>query len=248
MKLKKRLLASAAAVLAVAGALFVPGIAAADVNPSEVPAGLKASIQDSVERRGHDYAGLCREIEQSQHIGEYCAFVQELSEFDATVTFGPVLSDQIETVRYDNRNQNRVWVESTSQPPRGDVPESLRKAIGDAVEARGETYAGLCKEIPDQSQHIGEWCAFVESVRSQDADVVFGPVLSDELYAVRFVKSGDTWALATGGSNPQAPKPPATGSGTAEVEPRSEWLVIVAGSVVLMASGLVLAGVSRKLP
>lgn len=243
MRLKPRILAMAAAVFAIAGALLIPSMAAADVHPSQVPAGLKTGIQDAVERRGHDYAGLCREIDQSQHIGEYCAFVLELTEYDATVNFGPVLSDQIETVRFDNRNQNRVWVESTSQPPLGEVPVSLRESIKKAVEARGETYAGLCKEIPDQSQHIGQWCAFVESVRSQDADVVFGPVLSDELHSVRFVKSGDSWKLATGGGS-GVPLPPATGSGSVDEGAGISWLLVLAGAV-LVAGGFGLAGAAR---
>jgi hypothetical protein len=247
MNLKKHAIGMAAAVFAIAGALLIPSIASADVQPSQVPAGLKDAIRGAVEQRGHDYAGLCREIDQSQHVGESCAFVLELTEFDATVSFGPVLSDEIQTLRFDNRNQNRVWVESTAQPPLGEVPQALRDAIKKTVEARGQTYAGLCKEIPDQSQHIGQWCAFVDSVRSEDADVTFGPVLSDELYSARFVKSGDTWALATGSGNPGVPLPPNTGTGSMEGESKpTDWLVVVLGALVLVASGGVVAAVERK--
>jgi hypothetical protein len=90
----------AAASLALAG--FLVTSVAADVPSNEVPSGLKAAIRDKVEGEGHQYAGLCRDIEQHNHPGEYCAFVLSIDGNWAEVTYGPVLSEPTAHIAFQN--------------------------------------------------------------------------------------------------------------------------------------------------
>ncbi len=81
----------------IAGALSLSALyattALAEVPSNQVPSDLKAAIQAKVESEGHDYAGFCRDIEQHNHVGDYCAFVLNLTGDTAEVTYGPVLSE-----------------------------------------------------------------------------------------------------------------------------------------------------------
>ncbi|MGE5594878.1 MAG: hypothetical protein ACM3S1_02445, partial [Hyphomicrobiales bacterium] len=87
-----------AAVAALAAAML-PGLAAADVPSDQVPGDLRAKIEQHIEARGYEFAGLCRDVNNSpnpaQYAGQWCAFVQTIEHDIAEVTFGPVLSDTI---------------------------------------------------------------------------------------------------------------------------------------------------------
>lgn len=88
---------------------------------------------------------------------------------------------------------------SSAEVPSNQVPDSLKAAIKQAVEARGQRYAGFCRDInqnPNPSQFAGYWCNFVLTLTSDRAEVTMGAVLSDELQAVTFVRSGNTWVPA----------------------------------------------------
>ena len=172
------------------------------VPSNQVPAELRAAIRTEVESRGKVFAGLCLEISQSQHVGEWCASVQSLTESAAEVTMGGVLSDEVETVTF--RKSGSTWVTgaATSSPsptatatvaPSPSIPPELKGAIKAAVEARGQTYAGLCTEIQPH-EHVGKWCAGVNSLTATEAKVFVGAVLADELHAITFVNSGNRWA------------------------------------------------------
>lgn len=171
------------------------------VPNNQIPQDLRAAIKAEVESRDKTYAGLCLEIDQNQHVFQWCAFVQSLTQTQAEVTFGPVLSDEIERVTFTRAGAGWVAATATSTPPPTptatpapdpSIPAELRAAIKRAVEARGKTFAGLCNEI-DQNQHVGEWCAAVQSLSAGQAKVVVGAVLSDELHPITFVKSGNAW-------------------------------------------------------
>ena len=86
--------------LVVGAIALLPMGSAAQVQPDQVPAGLEAAIEAEIESRGETYAGLCEAIEQSEHVGEWCAFVLSLSETEAEVTFGAVLSDELEEATF----------------------------------------------------------------------------------------------------------------------------------------------------
>ena len=61
---RSRLLAGIAGAITLLAAL-IPGVAAAEVPASQVPDGLKAVIEQHLESKGHDYAGFCREANET---------------------------------------------------------------------------------------------------------------------------------------------------------------------------------------
>lgn len=215
--LRIRIIAGIAGVAALAAAI-VPGAVMAQVAPEEVPDNLKAAIEAEVEAQGFTYAGLCEEIDQSAHIGEYCAFVQSMDGNVAEVTYGRVLSDEIESVTFYNVNGAWQTTPGSVGVPSSEVPQELVDAIKAMLAARGETYAGFCAEI-DGSQHIGETCIFVLELTANSAEISYGRVLSDEMTSEAFEKSGATWQLSTDenpGQPSPTPRPPATGNGTSD--------------------------------
>jgi hypothetical protein len=109
------------------------------------------------------------------------------------------------------------WVVKASDLP-FNVPADLRAAIKAAIEAAGFKYAGLCLEI-DQSQYIGQRCAFVLSHSSVEALVKYGLVLSDEVHTLHLRRGTNAWSVVSNSGVP-APtatpttRPPATNSPT----------------------------------
>jgi hypothetical protein len=94
----------------------------ADVPSGSIPQGLKDAIREEVEFQGHDYAGLCRDIAQHEHFGEYCAFVLNIDGGTAEVTYGPVLSEPTAHVTFlliDGR-----WVHPGGGPGEGEPEPS----------------------------------------------------------------------------------------------------------------------------
>jgi hypothetical protein len=182
-----------------------------DVPSSQVPGDLKAAIKALIEGRGYDYAGFCRDIAQHEHVDKYCAFVLSLSASEAKVSFGRVLSDELTVVTLVK--QGGAWVEQGSNGPSNpgtQVPSELREAIKRLVESKGQQYAGFCNEI-DGNAHVGKYCAMVVSIDGSRAQVSIGRVLSDEIYSVTFVKSGNAWS-EEGTSAPATPTQPNTPS------------------------------------
>jgi hypothetical protein len=168
--------------------------AAAEVPSNQVPDSLKAAIRADIEAQGQDYAGFCRDIQQHEHIGEYCAFVLNLTENTAEVTYGPVLSEPTAHVTF--LKVNGQWTHPGGGPGEGEsgVPQGFEDAIEDFIEGRGHGYAGLCDEIAQDGSNIGKYCATVEDLDGDSATVYYGPVASGDISVVQFAKSGDTWS------------------------------------------------------
>lgn len=113
---RTRIAGALAGIVALVAALL-PGIAAADVPSEQVPAGLKAAIEQYIEGQGHEYAGLGRDVNAgnpAEHVGEYVAFVQSIEHEIAEVTYGPVLSDTIDQVNF--QLVNGQWQLLTGSP------------------------------------------------------------------------------------------------------------------------------------
>lgn len=129
-----------AGVAALFGALL-PGVAAADLPPDQIPGGLKAAIAAYIEGRGHAYAGLGRDVnagDPASHVGEYVAFVQSIEHDIAEVTYGPVLSDAIGEVAF--RNVGGTWQLATATPvPGSPTPGVPQTGSGAAAGATGGT-------------------------------------------------------------------------------------------------------------
>jgi hypothetical protein len=104
--------------------------------------------------------------------------------------------------------------------PSDQVPGSLKTAIQEAVEDRGEEYAGFCRDInegPNPSAYAGQWCSFVLALSMDFAQVTFGAVQSNELHWVTFIRDGDVWttqAPGDGGILFGNPPPASGGFGT----------------------------------
>ena len=175
-------------------------LAADDSIGDLVPQNLRDAIREHVEGQDLDYAGLCREIVQSEHHGETCAFVFFQDDGRALVTYGAVASDQIDQQYFTNEGGRWVAEGSTSdpEPEAGDVPEGLRDAIRDFLEQRGLTYAGLCTEIVPW-EHYGETCAAVAWLHGGKAQVTYGAVASDELTNETFFEDETGWHATSSG-------------------------------------------------
>ena len=244
------ILAAVAAAVALTIALL-PGIAFANVPSSEVPDDLEAAIKAKIESEGHQYAGFCEEIDQPANVGKYCAFVLELTDDTATVSYGPVLSEptaQITFIKVDG-----AWTHPGGGPGEGEpdpVPADLEDAIEDYIEGKGLPYAGLCDEIAQDGSNIGKYCASVAQFDEDSATVFYGAVASDQAIQVNFVKVGGQWQAQTG-SAPQPtqpiPNPPATGSGLdGDDGIDGTVLALLLGGVALTAGAGTLAAASYR--
>lgn len=109
---------AALAGVAVLSVAMLPGVAAAEVPSSQVPAELKAAIEQYIEGQGHDYVGFCRNVNENPGSivpGTYCAFVNSIKHDIAEVTYGPVLSDEISRVSF--KLENGQWKVMTQATP-----------------------------------------------------------------------------------------------------------------------------------
>jgi hypothetical protein len=81
----------------------------------DIPADLRDAIRKYVESQGRVYAGLCTEIAQdgSNH-GKYCAAVFDLTDTSATVSYGPVATDEMVSVKF--AKQSGAW-QTAPRPP-----------------------------------------------------------------------------------------------------------------------------------
>jgi hypothetical protein len=79
-----------------------------------VPADLEAAIREFLEQRGLTYAGLCAEIVQHEHYGKTCAFVTQLEDGQATVTYGRVASDELNSIDFSFGESG--WYADASPP------------------------------------------------------------------------------------------------------------------------------------
>ncbi len=245
--MKTRITVRAVAVIAGAIALWgtmLPGGASAEVPADQVPAGLRAAIQAEVESRGETFAGMCREIVQHEHYGEWCAFVQEMDEDSAEVTFGPVASDEIYTQSF--MKVDGEWTSGQSEEPQDTaIPAELRAAIKAFIEAQGKVYAGLCEEVQTTAQP-GQYCAAV-TISGNTATVSYGPFASDQLSTTSFTLQNGVWKAANA-ATPTAPasptpKPPSTGNG-GEV---SDGMSNVWAAAGLATIGVAVAGLGGAL-
>lgn len=141
---RSRLLAGFAATTLAAAML--PGFAAAEVPSAHVPDDLKSVIQEHIESKGHDYAGLCRDVNQQSpvHIGEHCAFVLSIEHEIAEVTYGPVLSDELTFVSFELkygewevRTDDEPVVQPTrpTQPSRPTAPTPRPPSTGSGADS-----------------------------------------------------------------------------------------------------------------
>lgn len=116
-------------VVAIAGlaaltASLLPGLAAAEVPPAEVPAELEAAIKQHIESEGHVFAGFCRDVianEPSATPGEYCAFVISIEHEIAEVTYGAVFSDELSFVSF--KFENGAWTQMGEPKPVNQQPQ-----------------------------------------------------------------------------------------------------------------------------
>lgn len=95
--------------------LFLATAAQAEVPSDDVPDELKTAIEGYITDEGHEYAGFCRDIEQSEHHGEYCVFVLSMTETEATVSYGAVASDEMEEVTF--AKEGTTWTTETDTTP-----------------------------------------------------------------------------------------------------------------------------------
>ncbi len=241
--MKTRITVRAVAVIAGATALWgtmLPGGAGAEVPDDQVPAGLRAAIQAEVESRGETFAGMCREIVQHEHYGEWCAFVQEMDEDSADVTFGPVASDEISAQSF--MKVDGEWTSGQSETPQETViPAELRGAIKAFIEAKGKVYAGLCDEV-QQTAQPGQYCASVV-ISGNTATVSYGPFASDEISITTFTFQNGAWKAANSVTPTAAwsptPKPPSTGNGSEASDGMSNaWAAAGLATIGVAVAGL----------
>ncbi len=119
-----RIAAALAGLAALTASLF-PTMALADTPTEQIPANLQAAIKAEIEGKGHQYAGLCRVVNEQQPLpfGQYCAFVLSIENDIAEVSYGPVASDAITRVNFVNQNGN--WVkEGTTTPTTPTIPSN----------------------------------------------------------------------------------------------------------------------------
>jgi hypothetical protein len=177
-----------------------------------VPADLQAAIKAKVEAEGKQYAGLCRAIDQPANVGKFCASVLTLTATTAEVTYGPVLSEPEARITFLKAEGG--WTHPGGGPGEGPstaIPADLREAVKKYIEARGQSYAGLCNEIAQDGSNIGNYCAGIRDITATTATVSYGPVASNAITTIVFRQVNGVWS-ATSSSTP-APRPPATGSG-----------------------------------
>lgn len=69
---------------------------------SELPPGLGDIIEQYIEGQGHEYAGLCIDVNANPPLpfGEYCAFVLSIEHDIAEISYGPVASNDISLVSF----------------------------------------------------------------------------------------------------------------------------------------------------
>lgn len=84
---------------------------------SELPLGLGDVIQQYIEGQGHEYAGLCVDVNANPPLpfGEYCAFVLSIEHDIAEISYGPVASNDISLVSF--RLEGGEWKLYDQQAP-----------------------------------------------------------------------------------------------------------------------------------
>ncbi len=214
--LHARFLAPIFAAVALALA-FLPGLARADVPSQQIPESLRAAIQQHVESKGKEYAGLCVDVNANPPLpfGKYCAFVLSIEHDIAEVSYGPVASNDI--TRASFKNQGGAWklmngndvptpMPPTKVPQSAQLPAGLGNAIKQYIESKGHQYAGLCLDVNDNPPlPFGKYCAFVLSIEHDIAEVSFGPVASNDISLVSFKLEGGAWKVM--GAQTPAPSP-----------------------------------------
>jgi hypothetical protein len=232
----------------VAAILSFQAIALADVAPADVPEDLKAAIKAEVEYQGHQYAGLCKAIDQSANTPKYCANVLSMTATEAEVAYGPVASEPTAHIVFFKENGR--WSHPGGGPGEGEsgqIPSDLKAAIGKFLQGKGFDYAGLCNEIAQDGSTDGKYCANVSNLTATTASVSYGKVATNELTTVAFEKQNGSWALKTTVSNPVAtPKPPDSGSGFIRDGGFNTDFAASAAVGVLLAVALGLFAVRRR--
>jgi hypothetical protein len=136
--------------------------------------------------------------------------------------------------------------------PSNQVPASLEAAIKTEVESKGHKYAGLGRVVNESGENPhGEYVAFVLSIEHDIAEVTYGPFASDELTRVDFVNQNGNWVKQgtspTTPTNPNVPKPPATGDGLADDSGSDNTTVLLSAAAVAVAGlGVTGLAVARK--
>ncbi len=209
--LRARMLVTIGGIIAIL-AVFSPGMARADVPPGQIPLSLHTAIQQYIEGKGHDYAGLCVDVNQNPPpYGDYCAFVLSIEHDIAEVSYGPVASGDITRVDFKNTGGN--WAPmlsgnptpSPTQAPVG-LPAGLNNAIKAFIESKGHDYAGLCIDVnANPPLPFGEYCAFLLSIEHDIAEISYGPVASGDISLASFRLEGGQWKVIG-----QAPAPTST--------------------------------------
>lgn len=160
--------------------------------PLNIPADLRLALRSLLESRGHVFAGVCAEIEQSRYQGQWCAIVESISGTGAQFTMLPIgrtISYSASFIRKDG-----VWQVNSHNLPFSPSAE-IRLALKNFLESGGYEYAGLCEEI-DQARNTGRWCATPVSLSGDSARFTVGHVLSGATYSVAVVRKGNAWTPA----------------------------------------------------
>ena len=134
------------------------------------------------------------------------------------------------------------------------IPADLRAAIKVEVESKGHKYAGLGREVNQQNPlPFGEYVAFVQSIEHDIAEVTYGPVASDQITRVNFVKQNGSWVkqgttTPTTPTSPSVPKPPATGNGVSDDSGSGNDSALLFGAAAVAVAGLGVSGlaIARK--
>lgn len=120
---RKGVVGAAIAIVLGLYALLMPmhGLAQEADSPDE---DLRVAIKEFVERQGFTYAGLCREIDQTQFIGQYCGFVFPVDDTTVKVTYGLVLSDEIHEETFVFAGGRWVAESEAGEVPTPSTPET----------------------------------------------------------------------------------------------------------------------------
>lgn len=243
---------------------------------NNLPAGLANAIKQHIESRGHQYAGLCVDVNANPPLpfGKYCAFVLSIEHDIAEISYGPVASNDITMVSFELVNGTWQVMNATSTPtpttvpptstptsqpttqptsqPTVTVPPALLQAIKQHIESQGKQYAGLCVDVNQQQPlPFGKYCAFVLSINGNVAEVSYGPVASNAITRVTFELENGQWKLPTASPTPTktrpAPLPPSTGSGSADSGTSGEMVLLAAVTGLLaLSAGAVAVALRRR--
>lgn len=97
-----------------------------------------------------------------------------------------------------------------AEVPSEDVPAGLRAAIQADVESRGQEYAGLCRDVPDDGSAVGKYCAVVLELGAESAQVGVAPYPSGDFRVFELVLRNGAWGIDQGspGSGPTPTRSP----------------------------------------